>query len=287
MPAHRSRTDRWRESLHQIIDRRGGIEFSVARPESGPGADRPDLVWRVRLLAMNEQELLLEVPVTMGRSVTFAPGVRMVVVFAVGQNRWMFTTTVRGRNDGPSPFGEQPGTLRFAVPDSVARCTRREFLRTPVATLRLPEVSCWPLIDPTTAGPAEVASRVRILDLQQGRRSPVEGVEDQSLLPEVGPAFTARLVNIGGGGVGLMVSRDEAHVAASCKFIWLRVDLAPGIPAPLGLTGRICHTHLDSEGNLYLGIAFEFGFNPAHKDFVVAQITGYVDRIQGDARNAA
>jgi hypothetical protein len=47
------------------------------------------------------------------------------------------------------------------------------------------------------------------------------------------------------------------------------------------------HTHLDSAQNLYAGAAFDFAFNPGHRDFVVEQVARYVDRIQAWARSAA
>jgi hypothetical protein len=284
VPAHRSRTQRWRESLEQMIERRGSVEFSVARPATGPGADSPDLIWRVRLLAISENEMLVEVPVAMGRSVTLAPGISLVVVYAVGQNRWMFKSITLGRNDGPSPFGDQPG-IRCALPADVHRCPRREYLRTSVASINLPKVKCWPLIDASSAAPAEVANRINILDFIGGKRTPSSA--DQDMLPEVGPGFTAQLINIGGGGVGLMVPRDESQVAERCRNLWMRIDLTPEIPAPLGVTARVCHTHIDSEGHLYLGVAFEFAYHPVHKEFVVEQITRYVNTIQARITKAA
>ncbi len=59
-----------------------------------------------------------------------------------------------------------------------------------------------PLLEPSTVIAAETANRHRILDRKPGT--------PDDLLPEVGPAFSAKLMNIGGGGVGLLVTRDEA-----------------------------------------------------------------------------
>jgi hypothetical protein len=67
----------------------------------------------------------------------------------------------------------------------------------------------------------------------------------------------------------------------------MRLDLRPEIAAPLGITGRVAHTHLDHEQRLHLGLAFDFSFNLGHKDFVIGQISGYVNRLTGDARHAA
>jgi hypothetical protein len=281
MPANRSRTDRWRDLLLQIAARGGGLEFSVAKPEND---DSPDLVWRVRLLAVGNRELVLEHPVAMGQPVKFDEGTKLVGVMSVGQNRWMFHTQVLG-SATPVEFSRVAG-LRFTAPETVERCARRDFLRVSTASLNLPVVECWPLLDPTSVTPAEIANRAAILGMDRG-----ESVGDQSpdsiLLPEVGPPFTSRLMNIGGGGVGLMIGKTEAVAAERSRLIWMRVNLMPHIPAPLAITGRVVHTHLDSAQNLYAGVAFEFAFNPAHKDFVVSQVTRYVNQVQAAARRAA
>ncbi len=282
MPANRSRTDRWRDSLHQIAERGGGIEFTVARPR---GADAsPDLVWRVRLLAVGERELALEQPMAMGQPLKFEENMSLIGVMAVGQNRWMFHTRVLGSRTTPE-FPRLTG-LRVALPETVERCARRDFLRISTASLNLPVVECWPLLDPSSVVGPEVANRAAIMALQRGEPIPAQG-PDSILLPEVGPSFSAHLMNIGGGGVGLLVGKNDIAAAERSRLIWMRVNLAPQIPAPVALTGRVVHTHLDSAQNLYAGVAFEFAFNPAHKDFVIDQVTRYTSRVQQQARAAA
>ena len=47
-----------------------------------------------------------------------------------------------------------------------------------------------------------------------------------------------------------------------------------------GFTARLVHTHVDSTQSLYAGMAFEWSFNPAHRDFVIEQICRCVAMIQ-------
>jgi hypothetical protein len=196
----------------------------------------------------------------------------------------MFHTKILGAN-APSAFGAQRG-LRVAAPTSVERCARRDFLRISTAELRLPDVQCWPLLDPGSVAAPEIANRAHILELERGASAGDAGI-DSILLPEVGPPFSAKLLNIGGGGVGLMVGRDESGAAQQSRLIWLRINLMPQIKAPIALTAKIVHTHLDSGQNLYVGAAFDFAFNPGHRDFVVDQVTRYVNRVQAGSRAAA
>lgn len=296
MPASRSRTERWRDSLQQIFERGGGIEFSISRSlpfepavegaESGTRV-APDLMWRVRVIGLTDKELLVERPNAMGHPVNIEDGLELIVVMSVGQNRWMFHSRKLGAADGPSPFGANLNGFRFAMPEKVERCHRRDFLRISTAELRLPLVECWPLLDPTSVGPAEVANRTLIQDLERsGRPFTITSDADTILLPEVGPPFSGSLVNIGGGGVGLMFAKSEAHAAEKSRLLWVRLHLMPHIPAPIGITARLAHKHLDSEQNLLAGAAFEFSWNTSHRDFVIDQISRFVTRAQAVAKAA-
>ncbi|MDX2132597.1 MAG: hypothetical protein SFY69_11155 [Planctomycetota bacterium] len=272
MPANRSRTERWRELLESIAQRGGGLEITVARDGQDRGAD---LMWRVRLVRVQPDSLVVEAPAAAGKPYALASGTPLVCVMTVGQNRWMFRSAV---------MGETGALARIAMPDHVDRCARREFLRVPTAQLRLPTVECWPLLDPITVVPAEAANRERIISMQGDDPRPLAFTED--ILPEVGPKFGAALMNMGGGGVGLVVNKNEASNASSIRLLWLRIDLTPEIAAPIAMTARVVHTHLDSEQNLYVGAAFDFDFNPAHRAFIVDQIGRYI-RVALPTRAAA
>jgi len=250
--------------------------------DNAPGLHPADLVWRVRLFMVSDTELTVEQPSAAGRAVSIEPGVPLIAVMSVGQNRWMFHTRVLS-GSGAAPG--RPATLRLATPERVERCARREFLRISTAELHLPGVECWPLLEPASVVAAEAANRDRIRQL---RESPARLADDlpDDLLPEVGPKFAASLMNIGGGGVGLLVRRDDAQAAGRSRLLWTRVNLMPHIAAPLAMTAKVVHTHIDSAQNLYLGAAFEFGFNQSHREFVVDQITAYVNRVQALRRAA-
>jgi hypothetical protein len=296
MPAHRSRTERWRDCLRQIYERGGGIEFAISSnktetPQTEDGAriaPAPDLMWRVRVLGLADAELLVERPGAAGTSVPIEPGLPVICVISVGQNRWMFRSKTLGPANGAGPWGAAPAGIRLEMPQTVERCHRRDFLRVSTAELHLPHVECWPLLDPTTVGPAETANRATILDLLERPLPPgLEVSPPPSLLPEVGPSFSGSLMNIGAGGVGLIFSKEHASAADKARYVWIRLHLMPHIPAPIAVTAKLVHKHLDSEQNLVAGAAFEFGFNASHKPFVVEQIGRFVNLAVTRARIAA
>lgn len=282
MPASRSRTERWQECLHELASRGGGLEFSLAPApgEAEPHDAQKDLVWRVRLYQINGGELLVERPGAMGQSFTVAAGAQLIGGMVIGQNRWMFHTTVLGAGEVAGPGGRPVPVLRVALPDRMERCQRRSFNRISTAKLSIPEVECWPLLDPYSVIAAEIANRSQILDLEAGTRAAPSASITPLVMPVVGPKFRAQLLNIGGGGVGLQIERTDAGTLDRSRLFWLRVDLTPQIPAPLAITARLAHTHIDSTQAVYAGLAFEFGFHAAHREFVAGQLCGYFAAMQ-------
>jgi hypothetical protein len=279
VPANRSRTLRWRDGLQQIAERGGAIELSIAPPQQ-PEAAGPtegavsDLVWRVRLLAMDEHGLTVEPPAAAGLSLSIDLGVDLVGAMTIGQNRWMFHTSVIGteRIDGRQQ-------LRLAPPGEIERCPRRQFHRISTASLQMPEVVVWPMLDPSSAVPAEIACRAAILD-------GVHLDQPDELLPDVGPSFKAMLVNISGGGLGLVASRDEASGFEASRYFFLRIDLRPTLAVPLSLTTKLVHRHMDSSQLVHAGMAFDFAFHHEHQAFVAEQV-GRCMRVMQERYRAA
>ena len=287
MPANRSRTERWRISLEKIRERGGGIELTMARggaPDPAwPDQTPPDLLWRVRLLDVGDRSLVVECPNAAGQTIELAQDLKLVGVLAVGQNRWMFSTRVLGSCRLDRYAGV---AIRLAMPEDVERCQRRNFFRTSTAEITVPTVGCWHVLNPQSIVSAEIASRALISDLRDRGQILRDTAEHPFTLPEVGPRFSAHLMNLGGGGVGLVVPREDRASVEELRLYWLGIDLRPHIPAPLGVTGKIVHTHIDSEVNTYCGVAFEFGFNPSHKRFVTDQILRYAALVQGSQLSA-
>ena len=281
MPANRSRTDRWRQSLHNIYERGGGLEFAIKHTEDD---GIKDLVWRVRILGISENEILIEQPGAMGQSFRIDEGVELVGIMSVGQNRWMFSTCVVGKAMNETRSGTFPA-LRIQMPNNVERVMRRYSDRTSIAHLDLPRVECWKLLDPLSAVPVEVANRVQVEELVRNGET-ADASDDQMALPSVGPKFEANLANLGGGGVGLVVSKEHRAGIDSGKVFWLRMDLRPTIPAPIVLTAKLAHSHIDSQQNTYAGMAFEFGINNQHKDFIIKQISRYIGSLQQQRKAA-
>lgn len=281
MPARRSRTERWRDSLHSLVERNGPIEITVDSEDS-----KLDLVWKVRLLSMDDESLVVEQPVTLHKTVPVDIGTEIIGAIAIGQNRWMFRTRVLEHVEKLSQFGTVKA-LKLAMPINVERCQRRNFYRTSTTSLTLAPIQVYQLLEPDSAVPLEVATQAAIVD------SSSHGTANDPLelaKPELGQSMSSTMLNIGGGGVGLLINADETSVLNKHHLFWMRLDLSPAVPLPLSLTARLAHTRIDSSGDAHCGFAFDFIRNRSYEPFVAEQICRYVSQIQkpdfGDRRAA-
>lgn len=298
MPANRSRTERWRECLVQLQQRGGSLELSLAQSSNFVGAHSPndapvgpdedvsrraqpaDLIWRVRVCELTHNEIRVEMPVTLGRPLDIAKGVELVCAICIGQNRWMFRTSSLGDvTTRDLQSGHSQRLVRMGMPEKVERCSRRTAHRVATAQLNPARVEVWPLLDPSTVVPAEHANRVQIEQLEKQGTFAKDVTVAAEVLPDVGPKFFASLVNVGGGGAGLLVSRDQAPGLDRARTFWVRMDLRPFVPVPLAATVKLAHTHIDSMQNVYAGVALDFAFNPEHRAFVAEQVERYVQEL--------
>ena len=280
MPARRSRTEQWRRGLEQIHERRGAIEIAVARHYEEDTAHGRHLIWRVQLLAIDGDSLIVEQPATLGCTLALEEGTELVGVMTIGQNRWNFETTVIETLEAGSSSRHRHGALRVRMPDQVRRCQRRNFYRMGTAELHLPEIDIWPLLDPKSVVVAERASQRSEGDVIG---SLAEG-PPKELLPELGPQFTATLLNLGGGGIGLCVPSEHGQILSRYKLFWLRFTLPPEMPDAICASAKVAHTHMQADQTTYAGLSFDFSYNPPHQQYVLDQITTFIDRQQAEQR---
>ncbi|MEL6497791.1 MAG: hypothetical protein AAF937_02140 [Planctomycetota bacterium] len=279
MPARRSRTERWKESLRDLASRRGPIEISIAAEQAKA------LNWRVRLLAIRNGRLLVEQPVTLGRRVPVAVGTSVVGSLSIGQNRWMFTTAVLASGE-QSLAGRPHNVLELLMPEEVERCQRRSFYRISTASLDLPSVECAALSEPAEAVPLQVATRAAILDA-----AGVSGPSDREALrlayPTSGITGEGELLNIGGGGACLRMAATHGGLLDRPSYFLLNVDLTPMVPLPLPITAKLAHTRIDSSQSIQAGFAFDFSQNQGYEPFVSEVICRYIAGLQGGVSAAA
>ncbi|MFM9097091.1 MAG: hypothetical protein ACKOQW_02195, partial [Phycisphaerales bacterium] len=72
MPVARSRTLEWRRSLEELCQKGGALEVAISRD----GDRGHDLVWRLRILAVRDDGIVVENPGAFGRSLPLHAGTR-------------------------------------------------------------------------------------------------------------------------------------------------------------------------------------------------------------------
>ena len=197
MPASRSRTERWRDSLQQIQDRNGGIEFTIARRASIP---RPITAtcFSACIVRMDDNELVVEAD---GDGQRDPPEPRHRDRRRDrGGSEPVDVPLDNAGNDGDSgparlddARGEAacPRMLNAAAPPSASASFRPR-------KLACPEVECYPLLDPAVGR----SCRSRL-----PRRDP-RGIPQGSRDAEVGPMFKAEA---------------RQHRRRRCRGCWSRV----------------------------------------------------------------
>lgn len=263
--------------MQQVFERGGTLEVAVAasRAENGtqtesvdasPGGD---LVWRLKILALEEESVVVESPAMLGKHIPIADGVQLIGAITIGQNRWTFQTE---KLDNISLPGARVPALRLRLPDQVERSMRR-FARYEAGGLNLPLVRVWPLLDPRSVGAAEQASDAAWNAARDVLHTgaPVSAPAAMPM-PQVGSEFPAVLVNIGGGGAGLRVESADAAAFGRHRVFWMQIALGKNAPLPICVTGKLVHTHLDSSQRTYAGLSFDFTFHLPHQQAVADQV---------------
>ncbi len=258
--------------MQQVFERGGTLEISIAhgaaptQAQLDPveAAGSADLVWRLKIVALEEEAVLVEAPVALGKTFHIADGIALLGAITIGQNRWKFTTH---KISDERPAGSRGECMRLQLPDGVERCLRR-FVRVETTELNLPSVKVWPLLDPRTIVAAESANDAAFHAFTAGQPIPTT----PTTMPTVGPQFSATLMNVGGGGVGLRVEPQDSAVLGRHRIFWIEIPLGRDHPVPIVATGKVVHTHLDSSQRTYIGVSFDFTFHIAHQQVVVEQI---------------
>lgn len=193
---------------------------------------------RVRVLAYGEGgELLIEEPGVRVLGDRLQPGNEVDILAIRQQTRLVGRCRVIAHEQHGLNKSVRVDACRVSPPVKVYSGQLREFYRAPVAA-------------GVEVAPVEL--KIHPGDSAAMKRAGQSGVDP-------GKAHKARLVNISGGGVGLalVVDKTLALVFKPDTACTLHAEL-PMLDKPLELCGRILHSQALGNGDLYLGVAFEF-----------------------------
>lgn len=287
MGAHRSKAIEWRRSLEQIRHREGVVEIAIAHGAAGQGLafdsdinpSVADLLWRLRIVEVGADEFAVERPSSHGRPIDIPRGTALIGAVTIEKDRWMFRSRVLGIWAPSTGFTGTNRGIRIAMPHHVERCLRRA-TRVTVTGMRLPKIEMWPLLDPSSALPCERAYETALQRAKDGF-PPIPPADE--ILPKVGAGFQATLVNIGSGGLGVLVEPEDAVALSYHRLFWVRFGLGAVMPIPIAVSARIVHTHIDAAHRVFAGVSFNFDLNPAYQASVGEQIIQVIGKISSSA----
>lgn len=217
----------WEETLKELNQRDGALELSGLSHDPAQGVPP---VFRVRLLAFGPGGLIVDRPGHAEEAHYFQPQAVVRLLAVIGQNRWELITTVDSRVKFRMNETTVVPALKLAPPHEVQSVQRREYFRVSTAGVELPGVHLKPLlgaIDPAFVGPS----------------------------PAV-PPFKARLLNIGGGGLGAECPQGPSKLIHYASRFNCTLDL-PSLSKPLVVPATLVHLAPQPQGTCYLGLRFD------------------------------
>ena len=219
----------WQAALLGVAGEEGLVEVAAMNHTTG----QTDGGWhRTRLAAIEQGAIVVQRPSSAATRAALVPGRHVCLMFAAGPNRWTLYSRVEGFTLRPINDHTRLACLVLQWPREVSTVQRRAFFRAATASLDLPDVHLQPLIDDASAQAADLPARAR-------------------------QPLRAQLVNISGGGLGLVV--DHSAAPAANRFLDYRCTLQlPTHDAPLELTVRHVHLRRNANETLYLGVMFVF-----------------------------
>lgn len=244
----------WPQRLRDLVDRNATLELTPS------DTDGPAVTWKLRLLGLDEQALVVEKPATAGDAVKLSP--RMLLSGAVvdGTQRWTFDTQLIEQTLFDLNATNRIPALRLARPARAKGGQRRQSFRVGLHPDDAPDVKLWRLLDLASCLPAE-----RHNDAQLRRRGGKITALTTADRPQLGPAFDATVVDLSAGGVALLLPRDIESILGDAAFFWLQLALPDGDVPLLGVI-RPAQWRKEpaAPGRVRVGFCFTFDHNPEH-----------------------
>lgn len=271
------------EALH----RRNGAVDVAGIPAAGDPREAP--AFRVRLLQYSSEGLTIERPQQPEASRYIFQGATVEVLAINGNERWLFRSRVKAVRPYALNESTRVVALDLTPPEAVRTGQRREFFRVSLAGAGLKPVLLAPM--PAQPGNADVAGEgpvAQIGSVPQQQAAPGEGptsaggnpaptpklAKIDAATPVDGPAnfcpiafpvqsFTAKLLNLSGGGMGVETPQRIGPIVR--QIIYYRsVIRLPNTEQVIETAAEMRFVEPREGGTHYLGLRFDF-LNPTHK----------------------
>lgn len=272
----------WLVTVMGLLRHNGAVMLAG---ESVSEAEGPVPTYLARLLDFDDRGFLIERPQGKDAIRFMREGSPIFMLLIDGSQRLELASIVTELTRYQLNERMTVAAARLAMPHDVRSAQRRNYFRVMVSGLKLnpvtfipPEVSpeapaeASPEADPA---PPEVSPEAEVRPEPTPESSADAPQEDQPI--EVRP-FEAKLLNLGGGGVGVEAPRWVRQQLPLCDTYHCRLTL-PDIEDVITVVGKVVHCRPQQQDTVYLGVQFEFD-DPAQESAVVDQLVRFTTVVQ-------
>ncbi len=240
----------WMAALERSVARNAPVELQRLAPD---GRDEYAPLLKSRMLGLDQAQMVVEEPTGPDAEQMLQTGSQVMLYIAEGDDRWEFATQVLETTRFALNASVRVQALRLAAPTSASKAQRRDFYR----------------VD--TAGVVDEPVQITVsIPHAQGESAEIIELE-------------GRLVNIGGGGMGLTVNEQAARRMLRADKVHCKVAL-PTLNHRLELNVRVAHSQQQSRDVHYMGLQFIFQ-RPAARDQVADKLCYFAAWLQRQRLN--
>lgn len=219
-----SATVQWRDVTSHILERNGAITLNPMSVENDAFSD--EFSYGSRLLDMTAKHLVVEVPNSVQGRQHFEPEARVHVTMVYKTMRVELTCKVKGRIKHKINSNVEVIAYELSHPTQIRSAQRRAFFRASVSAMPIAPIIFTPM-DPAFGHP----------------------VYDKSI--------NANLINISGGGMGLIIHKNDVEKIIGIKQFECELELPQDEgKLKLILLCQVMHTTTGRRGDVYTGIQF-------------------------------
>lgn len=241
--------------LAQIVEH---LREQQATVELKPYSDDPSFVaptFRTRVINAGDNGMVLQRPLQAEAAGCFHPRaiVSVLVIDAEGQRWELISRVQRSMKVKLNEKSDTPALL-LNFPHELRSGQRRSFYR--VAT-RASELDSILLV------PQDCEHRDGVPEKQQVK------------------SFNAALLNISGGGAGVLAPPEMREQLSRTRYYTCRITL-PVLGFPMMIPICIVHREILEDGQTYLGLAFDFDDDRGDRDRIVDEVCRFATHLQRD-----
>ena len=251
----------WTQLAADTALRNGTIEIRIDPAYHDVVEERRGLLYRVRLLAIENDHWIIERPFSLQGKPSVQAGMKLIGILGTAASRWSFCTDARSAGLYQLNSESKVPVMHLTLPSHVQSAQRRAYYRVAMLGEQKARARVWPLLDVESARFAELANST--LHKSNGRSDSTIAAH-----PTVGTGCEGWVLDFSAGGLAIGIDQDLRLPLKQYETFWIEMSL-PTLKWPLCTTARLVRTFDESSEMSRLAYEFSFEHNPTHEKFVL------------------